>query len=464
MSNANAMDTTQQTSGPPSLAATSPHSTGTNGSTSGAAQQQQQTAHQQAAQPQATQQQGGQQQSIQQQAAIADFFRRFEAEAQTLGVLLPFTQQFVPQVPTGATGGVGAGITGGIGGAGGAGGIGGWVPNNTQATFNAFSLNCPPPQGNFWGSHGATYTTQSSTMSHRSHFERVTGDIPVEKFPYGTQDADWSQWSDRFETAVKVATNASGQDRLNELCLMWIPLKLKDDAQPIYDKCAHKNRNWPLLKVELAEALEDPMIRRKWARYMDAYKKPPSLSLQVYRANIIGFVNRYSPALVNDPVAYNMELYNRFVNGLEVDRKEFIEESIPYKKESLDNAYSYALKYEAKLAKKAGDRSAAAMTHAGKDTVARMRQDLEKVKTQLAASEVQETSSSSASSGNESDSDSDGYENDLGAAQKEENNDDCKERWIKSTSAALTQALCNSMKELHLKPKMSRKGHHSKKN
>ena len=106
MSNANAMDTTQQTSGPPSLAATSPHSTGTNGSTSGAAQQQQQTAHQQAAQPQATQQQGGQQQSIQQQAAIADFFRRFEAEAQTLGVLLPFTQQFVPQVPTGATSGI----------------------------------------------------------------------------------------------------------------------------------------------------------------------------------------------------------------------------------------------------------------------------------------------------------------------------------------------------------------------
>ena len=115
------------------------------------------------------------------------------------------------------------------------------------------------------------------------------------------------------------------------------------------------------------------------------------------------------------------------------------------------------------MAKKAGDRSAAAMTHAGKNTVARMRQNLKKVKTQLAANEVQETSSSSASSGNESDSDSDGYENDFGAAHKEENYD-CKERWIKSTSAALTQALCNSMKELHLKPKMSRKGHHSKKN
>ena len=150
-----------------------------------------------------------------------------------------------------------------------------------------------------------------------------------------------------------MATNAFGQARLHELCLIWIPLKLSEEAQPIYDKCEYKHRDWPLLMAELTEALEDPMIRRKWARHMDAYKKPASMSLQVYRAKIVGFVNKYSSALARDPTAYNMELYNRFVIGLEADWREYIEESIPYKKESLDNAYSQALKYEAKLSKKA---------------------------------------------------------------------------------------------------------------
>ena len=81
----------------------------------------------------------------------------------------------------------------------------------------------------------------------------------MDQFQYGSPDADWIQWVERFERAVQVATNALGQARLEELCLLWVSLKLNDKAQPIYDKCQHKDSNWPLLKGELAEALEDPM-------------------------------------------------------------------------------------------------------------------------------------------------------------------------------------------------------------
>ena len=221
-----------------------------------------------------------------------------------------------------------------------------------------------------------------------------------------------------------------------------------------------------MLKAELAEVLKDPSTRRKWARHMDAYKKPASMSLQIYRANIIRFVNKYSPALLADPTAYNMELYNRFIHGLEKDWREYIEESIPYKKESLDNAYSQALKYEAKLVKKSGDFHAAAMTLAEKDRVARIRQDLEKVKIQLKTKKAEEKSSSSTSSGNGSNSDSDNYQsNDFCAIQTADEDSDveCKERLMKSATAAFTQALSSSMKGLSLKPKGSKKVYRSQK-
>ena len=335
------------------------------------------------------------------------------------------------------------------------------TPNNMHAAFNAFGQNAPPFQGNMWGSHNA-----HSTPGPRVQFERVTGKLPVDKFPYGTPEADWAQWCERFEKAVQVATNANGRDRLEELCLTWIPLKLNEEAQPIYDKCEHKNGSWPLLKAELADALEDPVIKRKWARHMDAYKKPASMSLQVYRANIIGFVNKHSPALLADPTAYNMELYNRFIHGLEKDWRDYIEESIPYKKESLDNAYSQALKYEDKLAKKSGDFNAAAMSHAEKDRVERIRRDLEKVKTQLTTKKAQENSSSSTSSGNGSNSDSDNYRsNDFRAIRTADEDSDveCKERLMKSATAAFTQAFSSSMKGLSLKPKGSKRRHRSQK-
>ena len=232
-------------------------------------------------------------------------------------------------------------------------------------------------------------SVSAPTTPHRSGFrcknelERVTGDIPIEKFKYGAEDADWMSWSLRFERAVQAATNAYGRDRLEELCLIWIPLKISDGAQPIFNKCENRDKSWPLLRAELSEAFEDPRIKRRWARHMDAYKKPASITLQVYRANIIGYVHKYSPAVVNDKEACNMELFNRFVNGLAADWREYIEETIPFGKENLDNAYNQALKYEAKIAKKSVGFSAAAMSDAEKDKVTKMRLDIEQIKTRL---------------------------------------------------------------------------------
>ena len=338
---------------------------------------------------------------------------------------------------------------------------------NLQAGFGQFNQNAPPFAGNAWGTAGAAIgplslsapnTPARSGFRSRNEFERVTGDIPIEKFSYGTANANWIDWASRFEKAVQVATNAHGRDRLEEICLLWISLKLNDEAQPIYAKCEHKDKSWPLLKAELGELFEDPKVQRLWARNMDAYKKPAEMSLQVYRANIIGLVHKYSPILIHDKKAYNQELYNRFVNGLPKDWKDYLDESIPFEKENLEAAYSQAVKYESlKERKDKVNFSAAAMSDAKKDGVRKMRRDLEKVKSQI-SKQLGGRRSDSSTEGSSSQS-----EDDLRAIQTaDEDSDDYHKALVKSTSEAVAQALAASLKNVSIKPKSCKKSSHSK--
>ena len=144
-------------------------------------------------------------------------------------------------------------------------------------------------------------------------FERVTGDIPIEKFPYGKPKADWTKWSRRFDRAVQAATNAFGRDRLEELCLIWIALKLPEDTQPIYSKCVYKDNEW----------------------------------------------------------------------------RDYIEESIPYGKESIGMAYNQALKYKHKIANKKVDFTGAAMTDSEKNDFKKMQLDMAEVQSKLERQEAE---------------------------------------------------------------------------
>ena len=219
-----------------------------------------------------------------------------------------------------------------------------------------------PIRGQNFVGHEEGQSTSSTTShsSNRTSFEKVTQDIPIEKFPFGTQGADWTDWSKRFELAVQAATNAQGRDRLDTLCLLWISLKLNDEALPLYNQCPSKETEWPSLKEELEEAFEDTHVKRSWVRSHEAFKRPDDMSLQVYKAKVIGLVSKYSPATLNDETAHEAELYNRFVGGLGKDWREYIEDSVSFGEETLDEAFHLALKYEEKL-KKSADFTGAAM-------------------------------------------------------------------------------------------------------
>ena len=251
----------------------------------------------------------------------------------------------------------------------------------------------PPPRTG--GDNGSSTRTlnhtddddETSSVSGRrpnAHYEKIPTDIPIAKFGYGKPGVDWREYAKRFRRAVKTVTNAETEERLDELCLLWIQLKLPDEAQSIYQGCASKDVDWESLVDELDEGFEDPLIRRNWIRDLAAYKRPAGMSLQVYKANVIGFVNKYSPAVVKDPKAYAMELYNRFVHGLEPDWREAIDDAIPFGKETIDRAYNQAIKYELKRKEtKQVAFSGAAMTDRERDQMQRMRLDMAEIRTDV---------------------------------------------------------------------------------
>ena len=285
------------------------------------------------------------------------------------------------------------------------------------------------------------------------HFEKIPMDIPIQKFPYGKPGADLREYATRFRRAVKTVTNALTEERTDELCLMWFPLKLPDEAQSIYQGCEHKDSNWELLIKELEEQMEDPIIRRNWSRNLGAYKRPAGMSLQVYKANVLSYVHKYSPAVVKDPKSYEMECYNRFVHGLEFDWREAIDAGIPFGKETIERAYNQAIKYE--LRRKESKQVAftgAAMTDHGRNK--NCEKEHQNSTHHRQSGQICEVGDCSSTSG-ESDSSSSSSEDDLRAilsADEDSDSEAIKAR-AKVMTDSISKAILEGMKGLSVKPR-----------
>ena len=331
----------------------------------------------------------------------------------------------------------------------------------------------PPPE--LWGAEGdidargnvyghQRSSSSTSAISRHNHFGRIAGDIPIEKFPYGKPEADWPEWCRRFELAVQTATNARDRARLNELCLLWISLKLPDEAQPLFSQCQHK-ASWPQLKAELELALEDVHVKRKWARSLAAFEKPSYMRLQIYKAKVIGLVAKHSPVLVADSTAYTAELYNRFVHGLDAECRSYIEDSIPYGKETIDKAYNQALKYEAKMAQNKVEITAAAMTDGERRVMKGMRSELREVKAELAQVQRSRSPDSSSSSSSESDGSIRGQPDRFRALQsgKGTSESEVHQALVNNIAESVAKAVGESLKGLKLdSKKKSKPSTHSK--
>ena len=261
-------------------------------------------------------------------------------------------------------------------------------PAVAQRMLAVLNAQAPPPPGNNAGTHNhrsrlRSTDSEDDSNNRRGHYEKVHNDIPIQKFPYGKKGANWKDYAVRFLRACKTVTNAATPERVKEIALLWIPLKLPEEAQPIYQACQYKDTDWDKLVDELDEGMEDPLIRRNWVRDLGAYKKPEDMTMQVYKANVHGYVTKYSPGVLNDPKALETELYNRFVHGLEPEMREDIDSSIPYGKETIDRAYNQAIKYELKAKSKQVSFTGAAMSDSERDHMQRLRLDMAELKTSV---------------------------------------------------------------------------------
>ena len=90
--------------------------------------------------------------------------------------------------------------------------------------------------------------------------ERPSATLDIKRFRHGTDDFD--EWSDLLESAITLATNATG-DNHAALCKKWLPLKLDSPSRAIY-KQSDRDANWADLKQELTGLLIDPQEKYKW--------------------------------------------------------------------------------------------------------------------------------------------------------------------------------------------------------
>ena len=119
--------------------------------------------------------------------------------------------------------------------------------------------------------------------------ERPSASLDIKKFRHGTDEFD--EWSDTLESAVTLATNATG-DNHSTLCKKWLPLKLDSPSRAIY-KQANKEAAWTDLKTELTGLLIDPQEKYKWQAKRSTPKWDGKESFHALASRIITKVALY---------------------------------------------------------------------------------------------------------------------------------------------------------------------------
>ena len=119
--------------------------------------------------------------------------------------------------------------------------------------------------------------------------ERPSASLHIETFRHGTDEFD--EWSDLLESAVSLATNATGDNHAT-LCKKWLPLKLDSPSRAIY-KQANKEATWADLKIELTKLLIDPQEKYKWQAKRSTLKWDGKESFHALASRIITKVALY---------------------------------------------------------------------------------------------------------------------------------------------------------------------------
>ena len=171
--------------------------------------------------------------------------------------------------------------------------------------------------------------------------ERGASSIPCNDFQSGKED--FASWIEKFQSAVNVATNASTDARKHALYLLWLPLKLDEEARAVL-KQVPQGTNYTDTITLMKDLLIDEVEVYKWKAMKSQITWDGKESFQALSTRVKCAVDKYEKELTNENKAW--AYFFRFRAALPEVYQDFIDVSLPKDSKTIDNAKELALRVQ----------------------------------------------------------------------------------------------------------------------
>ena len=210
--------------------------------------------------------------------------------------------------------------------------------------------------------------------------ERGASSIPCNDFQSGEDDFD--SWIEKFESAVNVATNASTNDRKHALYLLWLPLKLDEEARAVL-KQVPSGATYTNTKALMKDLLIDEVEVYKWRAMKSQIIWDGKESFQALSTRVKSAVDKYEKELTVDSKQW--AYFFRFRAALPEVYQDFIDVSLPKDSKTIDNAKELALRVQMTQRDKTGETKQVTFTGAAMadDRIHALELEMAKLNTQL---------------------------------------------------------------------------------
>ena len=163
---------------------------------------------------------------------------------------------------------------------------------------------------------------------------------------------NFQDFSSHFVECVRAAHGFSlptDQGKLDDACLLWLPSKLEPGPTlSAFSKLDGQFKSsWPLLNEKLKEIFANDSEREIFLADVASFRRGQR-SLLEYKTELLRLTTTYLPDLQQIVSEFQRELPARFIEGLDdEDLKKKLRRHCRRDRNTLDNAYNYALDYEA---------------------------------------------------------------------------------------------------------------------
>ena len=172
--------------------------------------------------------------------------------------------------------------------------------------------------------------------------------IPCGVFKTGQ---DFDQWLSVFRDNVKAVNRLTDadEDRINDLCKVWIPTKLEvGSTRSVYDNLdTTVKADWAMLKDALSKSFRDDTEMIAFLNNEGAYRRLPGVSLRDFKNGLIMRMEKYMSGLKDVPQEWERTAVRRFRAGLDNPiLAAHILMSCTGTKHNLESAFDVAVNYE----------------------------------------------------------------------------------------------------------------------